>query len=94
MRFVSNYQRMLDSRLAAPKSLKRIDAGKNGRDEKVFKNSTYEEQKIHQSIFKDQRRTMEAADKAGLSNLDNEVVSHLNNSFSMNFKQYNQGEKP
>lgn len=47
MRFVNNYQRMLDSRLAAPKSLKRIDAAKNGRDEKVFKNSTYEEQKIH-----------------------------------------------
>ena len=94
MRFVSNYQRMLDSRLAAPKSLKRIDAAKNGRDEKVFKNSTYEEQKIHQSIFKDQRRTMEAAEKAGLSNLDNEVVSHLNNSFSMNFRQYRQDEKP
>ena len=47
MRFVGNYQRMLDSRLANPKSLKRIDAAKNGRDEKVFKNSTYEEQKIH-----------------------------------------------
>jgi hypothetical protein len=59
---------MLDSRLANPKSLKRIDAAKNGRDEKVFKNSTYEEQKIHQSIFKDQRGTMksEVAHSAGL----------------------------
>lgn len=37
---------------------------------------------------------MEAAERSGLSNLDNEVVSHLNNSFSMNFRQYNQGEKP
>jgi hypothetical protein len=85
---------MLDSRLANPKSLKRIEAAKNGRDEKVFKNSTYEEQKIHQSIFKDQRKTLDAAEKAGLSNLDNEVVSHLNNSFSMNFRQYNQSERP
>ena len=83
---------MLDSRLSQPKLLKRIEAGKNGRDEKVFKNSTFEEQKMHQSIFKDQRRTIDAAGVAG--ELDNEVVSHLNNSFSMNFAQYNQSSKP
>ena len=94
MRFISNYQRMLDSRLAAQKELKRIENGKNGHDERVYKNSTFVEQKIHNSIFKDSRKTLDAAENAGLSNIDNEVVSHLNNSFSMNFKQYNQGEKP
>ena len=77
---------MLDSRLSQPKLLKRIENGKNGRDERVFKNSTFEEQKMHQSIFKDQRRTMDAADMSGLNDMDNEVVNHLNNSFSMNFK--------
>ena len=46
---IGNYQKMLDSRLSRPKAIKKIQ---DGRIEKVFKNTAYEDQKMHKSIFK------------------------------------------
>ena len=42
---VKNYQNMLDARLAVPKGTEVVDNGKNG---KVFRNSTHRLQKDHQ----------------------------------------------
>jgi hypothetical protein len=40
---------MLDTRLSKPKAVKKINDGKI---EKVFKNTAYDDQVMHQSIFK------------------------------------------
>ena len=56
MRLVSNYQRMLDSRLAQPKAIKKVGEGHSS---KVFKNSSFADQKMHQSIFTDPTKNKE-----------------------------------
>ena len=49
MRPFGNYQKMLDSRLSKPKSIKKVQSGYL---EKFYNNSVYDEQKEHQSAFK------------------------------------------
>ena len=58
MRLVSNYQRMLDSRLSQPKAIKKVG---DGYQAKVYKNSSYTDQKMHQSIFSDPAKDKELA---------------------------------
>lgn len=43
---------MLDTRLSNPKSLQKIDAKFMNKNEKVFKNSNFDQQQTHQSVFK------------------------------------------
>ena len=93
MNLVSNYQRMLDSRLSAPKAIKKVE---EGRHKKVYKNTAMDEQLLHQSVFSERARLKNHSvfeDKLG-GTIDERTVGHLNTAFGLNYRQYNVNDKP
>jgi len=93
MNLVSNYQKMLDSRLSCPKSIKQVESG---RIRKVYKNTAMDEQLLHQSVFSEKQRNKNHSvfeDKLG-GTIDERTVGHLNTAFGLNYRQYNVNDKP
>ena len=81
MNLVSNYQRMMDHRLSKPKSIHTVN---NGRAEKVFKNSSFNEQLMHNTSFKNKNPDA----------FDDKTKHDLSVAFAGNFQQYNQLQAP
>lgn len=99
MRLVGNYQRMLDTRLSVPKTLQKVSTNTSSKDEKIFKNSAYNKQQNHQSVFTKFSALQGGGGWAKDSGNDNtndlnaakaNYVSHLEKSFSESFKRYDQ----
>ena len=90
MTLLGNYQRMLDHRLSKPKAISKIP--RDYKDDKVYKNSAFDEQQAHQSIFKSFASQKPMADQIG--GIDKETYGHLSNLSALNVRRYNQSEKP
>ena len=96
---VSNYQNMLDKRLSKPKSIQRKTAMRtSGKQEKIYKNTPYEEQKLHMSLFssasKERLRDLSPEEESFRRTFDDRTVLKLNSVFANNIRQYNASEKP
>ena len=93
---------MLDQRLSKPKSIARVQRGSQ---EKVFRNTPLKEQSALQSLFSKKRATL-ASTLAGSGEMtmqdmgdltktfDERGISKLNNSFYLNYRRNNYGERP
>ena len=99
MSFVSNYQKMLDSRLSRPKILQKIlmDTPYKNKD-KFYKNSPFEDQHRHQKVFKTFSRSTNWSDLKDMQ--DNDVsdktkyISHLEAAFQKNYRRYDILDRP
>lgn len=103
-RLLGNYQRMLDGRLSVPKTLQKVNTNFSSKDEKVFKNTAYQKQANHQSVFSKYSAVQGSATKWAKDTGDEaqndlnaakaNYVSHLEKSFSASFARYDQLNKP
>ena len=93
MTLLSNYQRMMDHRLSKPKSISKVDKSYGQR---VFKNSSHGDQKNHWAMFKSYSNA-KASNTFGEDELEHalnhKTIDHLDNSFKLNLKRYNESDK-
>ena len=98
MRLISNYQNMMDDRLSKPKQTQKTQVQRHGgNQERVYRNSAFKKQKLHESIFNssDKRlRELSEEDEHFRRTFDERTVAQLQNIFSSNIRQYNASEKP
>ena len=89
---------MLDKRLSKPKSIQRKTAMRSsGKQEKIYKNTPYDDQKLHMSVFassKERLRELSPEEESFRRTFDDRTVLKLNNVFASNIRQYNESEKP
>lgn len=86
MTLLGNYQRMLDHRLSKPKAVCKVP--REHKEDKVYKNSAFDDQQMHQSIFKSfGSNRMPQNDVVG--GIDKETYGHLSNLSALNVRRYN-----
>lgn len=84
---------MMDDRLSKPKAHNR-GTNNNNSQEKIYINTAFEDQAMHQSIFSTSKKSPKAQTMSEWNKtFDKGEISRLNSSFVNNYKYYNQLEK-